>query len=78
MILVTEFPLQTCLNRGCGGQTTGFVDPGLIWFGKSIQLGVEARIPINNQTGSHVGVLGMVHFFIDDLFPQSLGRPIFK
>ena len=24
-----------------------------------------------------VGVLGLVHFFIDDLFPHSLGRPLF-
>jgi hypothetical protein len=77
-ILVVEFPLQTCMNRGCGGQTTGYVNPGVIWFGKSIELGLEAQIPINSQTGNHVGVLFMVHFFLDDLFPNSLGRPIFK
>ena len=53
------------------------VNPGLIWFGKFLQLGVEATIPINERTGKHVGVLGLVHVFIDDLFPHSLGRPIF-
>ena len=53
------------------------VNPGLIWFGKFLQLGVEATIPINERSGKHVGVLGLVHVFIDDLFPHSLGRPIF-
>lgn len=78
MILLVEFPLETCLNHGCNdGRTTGFVNPGVIWFEKYLQLGIEAQIPINHQTGSHVGVLGMLHFFIDDLFPQGLGRPVF-
>ncbi len=77
MIILVELPLETCLNRGCSGQTKGTVNPGLIWFGKYVQLGVEAAIPINDRTSKNVGVLGLVHFFLDDLFPQSLGRPIF-
>jgi hypothetical protein len=77
MIALVEFPFETCLNRGCSGQTTGFVNPGLIWFGKSVQLGIEAQIPINDRTGKNIGVLGLLHFFIDDLFPKSIGRPIF-
>jgi hypothetical protein len=43
-----------------------------------VQLGIEAAIPINSRTGKNVGVLGLLHFFIDDLFPRSLGRPIFR
>jgi hypothetical protein len=78
MILLVEFPFETCMNRGCKGQTTGFVNPGLIWFGKSMQFGLEAQIPINERTGRNVGVLGLIHFFIDDLFPNSLGKPIFR
>ena len=77
MIPLVELALDTCLNRGCGGQTTGTVNPGLIWFGKYLQLGVEATIPINTRSGKNVGVLGLVHIFIDDLFPQSLGRSLF-
>jgi hypothetical protein len=77
MIPLVELALETCLNRGCSGQTTGTVNPGLIWFGKYLQLGVEASVPINTRSGKNVGVLGLVHFFIDDLFPQSLGRPLF-
>jgi hypothetical protein len=77
MIPLVELALDTCLNRGCGGQTTGTVNPGLIWFGKYLQLGVEATVPINARSGKNVGLLGLVHVFIDDLFPQSLGRPLF-
>ncbi|HEX3034386.1 MAG TPA: hypothetical protein VHT73_04525 [Thermodesulfobacteriota bacterium] len=78
MILLVEFPFETGLNRGSDGETTGFVNPGIIWFGKSIQLGIEAQIPINDRSGENVGILGIIHFFIDDLFPNSLGRPIFR
>jgi len=77
MIPLIEFPMATCLNRGCGGQTTGTMNPGIIWFGKYIELGAEATIPINARSGKNVGALFLVHFFIDDLFPHSLGRPLF-
>jgi len=76
-VVLVEFPMETCLDRGCRGQTTGTVNPGVVWFGKSMQLGVAAQIPVNERTGKNVGVLGLVHFFIDDLFPRSLGTPIF-
>lgn len=76
-VLLLEFPMETCLNRGCKGQTTGFVNPGITWVGKTMQVGIEAQIPINERSGNHVGVLGLVHFFLDDLFPKSLGKPLF-
>jgi hypothetical protein len=53
------------------------VNPGLIWFGNVVQLGLAAQIPINDRTGNDLGVLALVHFFVDDLFPHSLGRPVF-
>jgi hypothetical protein len=77
-ILVLEFPFETCLDRGCSGQNTGFVNPGVIWFGKYVQLGIEAQIPINSDSGKQVGVMALVHFFLDDLFPTTLGRPILR
>lgn len=77
MIPVVEFDMNTCLNRGCGGETSGTVNPGVIWFGKHFQLGLEAQIPVNDRTGDNVGVLAQVHFFLDDNFPDSIGRPLF-
>jgi len=77
LIPLVEFALETPLNRGEEGQTTGTINPGIIWAGKYFQVGVEAVVPINERTGNNVGVIAQLHFFMDDLFPHSLGRPIF-
>lgn len=77
LIPLIEFSFETPLNRGQSGESTGTIDPGVIWSSKYIQLGVEAIIPINGRTGNSVGVIGQVHFYLDDLFPRSLGRPLF-
>jgi hypothetical protein len=77
LIPLVEFAFDTSLDRGEGGQTTGTINPGVIWSSKYVQLGVEAMIPINERTGESVGVIGQIHFYLDDLFPQSLGRPLF-
>ena len=77
LIPLVEFAFETPLNRGAQGQTTGTINPGIIWAGKYFQVGVEAIVPINERTGNNVGVIAQLHFFVDDLFPHSLGRPIF-
>ena len=77
LIPLVEFALETPLNRGARGQTTGTINPGVIWAGKYFQVGVEAIVPINERTGTNVGVIAQLHFFLDDLFPHSLGRPLF-
>jgi hypothetical protein len=77
LIPLVEFALETPLNRGEEGQTTGTINPGIIWAGKYFQMGVEAVVPINERTGNNVGVIAQLHFFLDDLFPHSLGRPLF-
>ena len=77
LIPLVEFALETPLNRGEEGQTTGTINPGVIWAGKYFQLGVEAVVPINERTGNNVGVIAQLHFFVDDLFPHSIGRPLF-
>ena len=77
LIPLVEFAFESPLNRGARGQPTGTINPGIIWAGKYFQLGVEAVVPINERTGNNVGVIAQLHFFIDDLFPHSLGRPLF-
>jgi len=77
LIPLVEFALETPVNRGEEGQTTGTINPGVIWAGKYFQVGAEAVIPINERTGNNVGVIAQLHFFLDDLFPHSLGRPLF-
>jgi hypothetical protein len=75
MIPVVEFAMSTPLDRGASG-TAGTVNPGIIWAGQDIQLAVEAVLPVNNRSGSHVGWLAQLHFFLDDLFPQTIGKPL--
>lgn len=74
---VVEFPMETCLSGDCGGKTTGTIDPGFLWAGRFFELGIAAEIPINSDSGKNVGILGLVHLFLDDIFPKSLGRPVF-
>ncbi len=76
MIPVVETPMNTCLNQACANQTTGTINPGVIWFSRWGQLALEGTIPINQRTGSHVGLLFQVHFYFDDIFPNTLGKPL--
>jgi hypothetical protein len=77
LIPLVEFSFDTPVNRGQGGVTTGTINPGVIWSSKYMQFGVEAVIPINEQTGKSLGVIAQLHFYLDDLFPRSLGRALF-
>jgi hypothetical protein len=70
MIPIVELALETPTNDPRTSRTTGTVNPGIIWFGKYIQLGLEAVVPINTASGKNVGVLGQVHFYLDDILPQ--------
>jgi hypothetical protein len=76
MIAVVEVPLSTGLNRG-ESRTTGTVNPGLIWSGQYVQLAAEAQIPINGRSGKGVGWIVQLHFYLDDIFPNSIGKPLF-
>lgn len=51
--------------------------PGVIWLGSTFQVGVEALVPGNRASGTHIGVITQFHLFFDDLLPGSLGRPLF-
>jgi hypothetical protein len=77
LIPLVEFALETPLNRGARGQTTGTINPGIIWAGKYFQVGAEAVIPMNSRTGGDVGFVAQLHFYLDDLFPSTIGRPLF-
>jgi len=75
VIPLVEFALEKPLDRG-GGSWTGTVNPGFVWAGKYIQLGLEAVIPVGSRTGGGTGVLFQLHFFLDDIAPRGVGRPL--
>jgi len=76
LIPLVEFHFESPTNRS-GETTTGTINPGILWESKYVQVGAEAVIPINAHTGSDVGAVVQVQFYIDDLFPQVFGHPLF-
>ncbi|MEM5387926.1 hypothetical protein VSR68_30705 [Paraburkholderia phymatum] len=73
LIPIVEIPLSRSQ-----GQTTGTVNPGFIWINRYGQFGIEAQIPVNRASGSHVGVLVQAHVFFDDIAPTTIGKPLFN
>jgi hypothetical protein len=57
--------------------TTGTVGPGLYYIGNYFQIGVSAQFPINRASGNHVGALAILDLFLDDIFPDTIGKPLF-
>jgi hypothetical protein len=70
MIPVVEFAMETPIDGPDGGKTTGTINPGIIWFGRFVQVGIEAIIPVNERSGKNIGVMGQLHFYLDDILPQ--------
>jgi hypothetical protein len=73
---LVEVSFSTAINRGLGGQTIGTIQPGVIWAGQYFQIGAEAILPATRLTGHGYGGVFQLHFYLDDLFPRSIGRPI--
>lgn len=78
LIPIVEAQLQTPVANNFGNSfvTTGTINPGVIWVGSYFQVGLEAQIPVNRESGSGVGVLGQLHFYLDDMFPSTIGQPL--
>jgi hypothetical protein len=70
MFPVIEFNFETPVSGPDKRRTTAFANPGLLWAGKYVQLGMEAQVPMNDFSGKNVGVRGLVHVFIDDIWPN--------
>jgi hypothetical protein len=63
-----------------GGTATGTISPGVFYEAPTWQVGAEAAIPINSTTRQMqgTGFIVQFHLFLDDLLPNSLGRPLFQ
>jgi hypothetical protein len=79
LIPIVEVALQTPVANTItsGTVTTGTINPGVIWAGDYFQLAAEALIPVNRASGHGIGGLVQLHFYLDDIFPRSIGRPLF-
>ena len=79
LIPITEFTFTRPISNFASGTnvTTGTIQPGVIYQTTWFQAGVEAIVPLNSASGHGIGVIFSVDFFLDDLFPDSLGKPLF-
>jgi hypothetical protein len=78
LIFITEAQFSTPVanNLGNSYETTGTINPGVIYIGSTYQIGIEAIIPVNSASGSGVGVVGQLHLYLDDMFPNTFGQPL--
>ena len=73
-----QFFCQVHSIRPSVGSTQYLIAPGINYTATTYAWTVEALIPGNKATGSHVGVIAQFHLYFDDLFPHSLGKPILE
>lgn len=77
IVPLVELPMQTYTSGPYAGQTIGTINPGFVWIGRYGQMGLEATIPVNRASGHGLGVVFGVGFYFDDIYPHSLGTPLF-
>ena len=78
LIPIVEFQMSTPVANNFGNSytTTGTINPGVIWIGSYYQVGLEALVPVNRESGTGVGFLAQMHLYLDDIFPNTIGQPL--
>jgi hypothetical protein len=77
LIPLVEFTWSSPASTPSAQPTRWTAAPGVVYIADWGQVGVEALVPLNKASGPNVGAVALVHFFFDDLFPTSIGKPIF-
>ncbi len=78
LIPLVEVSAMAATSRPRDSANTWTIAPGFIYLRPWYQVGLEALIPANRASGTNVGVIFQVHFFLDDLFPHGIGAPLFS
>ena len=76
MIPLVEFTWSAPASRPSPFGTTWIAAPGVIYLTQWGEVGLEALVPLDHAAGTNIGAVGLVHFFFDDLFPHSIGKPL--
>lgn len=77
LIPLVEITWTSPASRPSLQPTTWTIAPGVIYMADWYEVGLEALIPANKAAGTNIGVVALFHVFLDDVLPNSLGRPIF-
>src|SRR6516164_2326753 len=75
---IAELFLTTPAGQNHGVANTALIAPGVTYAGEGWQFGVEALIPMTRATGKGLGVTAQFHVWLDYLFPNSIGMPVFS
>jgi hypothetical protein len=73
---VVEVAWSSPASKPNQSSTQYLIGAGINYTAQNYAVTVEALIPGNKQTGSHLGVIAQFHLYFDDMFPNSLGKPI--
>ena len=79
LIPLVEFTFSKPVSNFAPGTngTTGTIQPGVVYLTTHYQVGMEAILPLNSGSGHGVGVIFSIDWYLDDLLPNSLGKPLF-
>ena len=80
LIPITEFTFSKPVSNFAPetNVTTGTIQPGAVYITGTYQVALEAVIPLNGASGHGVGVIASLDLYLDDLLPDTLGKPIFN
>jgi hypothetical protein len=56
--------------------TTFLLGTGAVWTGEYYSFSTELLWPLNGAAGHGLGVIGQFHLYFDDLFPNTIGKPL--
>jgi hypothetical protein len=73
-----EFVVSSPTRSVTGAGTSATVAPGFLYAGEGWEFGIEALLPVTRAAGDGAGVIAQVHFSLDFLFPEGIGRPLFR
>jgi hypothetical protein len=73
---LVEVAWSSPASKPNNASTQYLIGMGVNYTASTYAFSVEALIPGNRQSGSHLGVIAQFHLYFDDLLPNSLGRPI--
>jgi len=77
LVPLVEIEMRTNLDRDSPGRLRGTVNPGFVWVGDVLQIGLEAVAPLDDGSGRGVGVRGFLRVSLDALLGERFGRPLF-
>jgi hypothetical protein len=68
---------QGSANRPSNVPTQFQMGTGAVWTGTYDSFSTELLIPLNGASGHGLGIMGQFHLYFDDMFPDTLGKPLF-